>query len=70
MGPNESFPTRRGCERSRGVRLTGREHPLDADGEPLRLGRPLSDEVGAAAVGFQQVVGLLALHVPGEPAER
>lgn len=46
------------------------KHSLDADGEPLRLGRPLSDEVRAAAVGLEEVVGLLALHVPREPTAK
>lgn len=45
----------------------GRPHSLNADGEPLGLGRPLPDQVGAADVGLQQVVRLLPLHVPCEP---
>lgn len=40
---------------------------LDADGEALCLGRPFPDQVRPAAVGFQEVVRLLALHVPRKP---
>lgn len=42
---------------------------LDADGEALCLGRPLPDQVRPAAVGLQEVVRLLALHVPRKPKE-
>lgn len=45
----------------------GSSHSLNADGKALGLSRPLSDQVGAADVGLQQVVRLLPLHVPCEP---
>lgn len=51
---------------SRSVRPM-RLHSLDADGKALSLGWPLTDQVGAADVGLQQVVRLLPLHVPCKP---
>lgn len=41
---------------------------LDADGEALRLGRPLPDQVGPAGVRLEQVVRLLPLHVARKPS--
>lgn len=58
----------RGCGLHREeVSLTPGRHLLDAYGKALSFRRPLSDQVGPAGVGFEQVVGLLPLHVSGKP---